>query len=279
MAGGETLQGRVVAITGAASGIGRVTARAFARAGATVVLGDVAVENLEAAVKEAGAEGANARGIRVDVTRAADVAAFVEGARAAHGRLDVLVNNAGVLVSGPFDALTDEETEMHILVNLLGVMHGTRAAARIMRAQPGGGHIVNVASLAGISPVPGAAAYAASKWGVRGYTHSCALELRDTPVRISAVCPDAVETPLLGRRAEGSPIIFSGGAPMDPARVADAILDVVRHPRREVCIPASRGFLARISSLFPGFTERFLPLFERAGEKTLADRRGRTLPP
>ena len=272
-----SLQAKVVTITGAASGIGLVTAKRFAAQGARVVLGDVAEEKLRAALKEVAAIGPEARGEKVDVTDPASMAAFLEGARSAFGRLDVHVNNAGVLLTAPFDELSDEQMERHVRVNMLGMMYGTRAAARIMKAQPEGGHIINVASLAGIAIVPGAAAYAASKWGIRGYTLSVAAELRDTKVRVTSICPDAVETPLLdlGESASASPLIWSGGAPMPPDRVTDAILRALVRPRLEICIPASRGILARISSLFPNQGHALLGVFEEAGRKVLARRRSR----
>ena len=272
-----SLQAKVITITGAASGIGLVTAKRFAAQGARVVLGDVAEEKLRAALKQVAAIGPEARGEKVDVTDPVSMTAFLEGARSAFGRLDVHVNNAGVLLTAPFDELSDEQMERHVRVNMLGMMYGTRAAARIMKAQPEGGHIINVASLAGISVVPGAAAYAASKWGIRGYTLSVAAELRDTKVRVTSICPDAVETPLLdlGESAGASPLIWSGGAPMPPERVTDAIVRAIDHPKIEICIPASRGILARISSLFPNQGHALLGLFEEAGRKVLARRRSR----
>lgn len=268
------IQGKVITITGAASGIGLVTAKRFAALGARVVLGDIADQNLQAALKEVAAIGPEARAEKVDVTSSASMNAFLEGARAAFGRLDVHVNNAGVLLTAPFDALTDEQMERHIRVNTLGMMYGTRAAARIMKTQPEGGHILNVASLAGIVIVPGAAAYAASKWGIRGYTLTVAAELRNTKVRVTSICPEAVETPLLdlGESAKDSPLIFSGGAPMPPERVTDAIVGAVERPRIEVCIPASRGILSRISSLFPNLGNAFLGPFEQRGLRNLAHR-------
>ncbi len=266
------IQGKVITITGAASGIGLVTAKRFAGLGARVVLGDVAEDRLHAALKDVAAIGPEARAEKVDVTSAASMTDFLQAARRAFGRLDVHVNNAGVLAAAPFDALSDEDMESQIRVNLLGMMHGTRAAARIMKAQPDGGHILNVASLAGISIVPGAAAYAASKWGIRGYTLSVAAELRDTRVRVTSICPDAVETPLLdlGESAKASPLIFSSGAPMPPERVADAIVGAVERPRYEICIPARRGIMARISALFPNLGPTLLGLFEEQGRRHLA---------
>lgn len=271
-----SISGKVVAVTGAASGIGLAASKMFAKSGAAVLMSDLDAAALAAAAAEVRKDTPTILSFQADVTKPAEVEALVQEARKAHGRLDVIVNNAGVLVTGPFDAMTEETLARHVEVNLLGVMYGTLAAARLMRAQPGGGHIVNIASLAGLSAVPGAAAYCASKFGVRGWTLSCAQEFRDTPVRLTVICPDAVETPMIERAAAeaGSPIIFSGTT-LTVDRVARAIVQAVENPRREVCIPAHRGFLAKMGSLFPDTGDWLLGLFERTGRANIA-RRGRT---
>ena len=263
-------QGKVVTITGAGSGIGLEIARAFAREGARVVLSDVDPKLLERAVEEVSNIQADARGVVADVTRPADLAALLDDARSTFGQVDVHVNNAGVLTTGPFDALSDADVERHIRVNLLGVMYGTRAAVRIMRDQ-GSGHVVNIASLAGLAGVPGAAAYSASKFGVRGFTLSAAGELRDTSIHLTTVCPDAVETPMVDRAASeaGSPLIFSGTM-LKPEAVAAAVLDVIEKPRPEICLPRHRGIMAKIGSFFPSMGDRTLPQLEKLGEKAIA---------
>ncbi|MFQ5456824.1 MAG: SDR family NAD(P)-dependent oxidoreductase [Myxococcota bacterium] len=268
------LDGKIVTITGAASGIGLMSAKLFAQAGATVLMSDADGGRLESAVQEVTRVRPDTRGMIADVTKPADLEALVEEARETHGRLDVMMNNAGIAVTGAFDEISDEDATRHITVNLLGVMYGTRAAARLMRGQQSG-HIVNVASLAGLSAVPGAAAYCASKWGVRGYTHSCALELRDTPIEFTVICPDAADTPMLDAIIEEghSPLILSGST-LTAERVARTIVGVVEKPRREIAIPASRGVLAKFGMLFPGkATDGLLSVFEKKGRETIAGRR------
>jgi NAD(P)-dependent dehydrogenase (short-subunit alcohol dehydrogenase family) len=260
-------QGKVVTLTGAASGIGLATAKAFAREGAKVLLSDADAERLKQAVAEVVKLQGDARGVPADVTRPEDIARLVEEARASHSRLDVHVNNAGVLHTGPFDAISDEEMTRHITVNLLGVMHGTRAAARVMRAQ-GGGHIVNIASMAAL------AAYGASKFGVRGYTLACGQELRHTPIRISAILPYSVQTPLLesASREGSAPILFSNPT-LTTEQIAKATLKVIEKPRPEVIIPAYLGVLSKIGTFFPSLGRGVIPLLEWLGSKGLARRR------
>lgn len=269
-----TIEGKIVVITGAASGIGLMTSKTLARAGATLLMSDSDAGALESAVAEVAQVRSGTRGMVADVTKPGDHTALVEEARKTHGRLDVYVNNAGIAATGPFDEIPDAVVSQHIQVNLLGVMYGTRAAARLMRVQKSG-HIVNIASLAGLSAVPGAAAYCASKFGVRGYTHSCALEMRDTPVQFTVICPDAVDTPMLDNIIEegGSPIILSGST-LTTERVAQTILEAIEKPRAEVAIPASRGFLARLGMLFPGTAGGVVSAFERKGREAIRRRRG-----
>jgi 3-oxoacyl-[acyl-carrier protein] reductase len=266
-------QGKVVTLTGAASGIGLATAKAFAREGAKVLLSDADAERLKQAVAEVVRLQGDARGVPADVTRPEDIARLVEEARASHSRLDVHVNNAGVLHTGPFDAISDEEMTRHITVNLLGVMHGTRAAARVMRAQ-GGGHIVNIASMAALTATPGMAAYGASKFGVRGYTLACGQELRHTPIRISAILPYSVQTPLLesASREGSAPILFSNPT-LTTEQIAKATLKVIEKPRPEVIIPAYLGVLSKIGTFFPSLGRGVIPLLEWLGSKGLARRR------
>ncbi len=268
-----TIEGKIVVITGAASGIGLMASKTLARAGATLIMSDADSGALEAAVSEVAQIRSGTRGMVADVTKPGDHTALVEEARKTHGRLDVYVNNAGIAATGPFDEISDSVMAQHIEVNLLGVMYGTRAAARLMREQKSG-HIVNIASLAGVSPVPGAAAYCASKFGVRGYTHSCALEMRDTPVRFTVICPAAVDTPMLDKIIDegDSPIILSSNT-LTVERVAQTILDAIEKPRREVVLPAGLGFLAKFGMLFPGTADGLVSVFERKGRETIAQRR------
>ena len=269
-----TIEGKIAVITGAASGIGLMTSKALARAGANLLMSDLDAVALDAAVAEVTQIRSGTRGMVADVTKPGDHTALVEEARKTHGRLDVYVNNAGIAATGPFEEISDAVVARHIEVNLLGVMYGTRAAARLMRTQRSG-HIVNIASLAGLSVVPGAAAYCASKFGVRGYTHSCALEMRDTPIRFTVICPDAVDTPMLDNiiKEGDSPIILSGNT-LTTERVAQAILKALEKPRAEVAIPASRGWMSKLGMLFPGTADGVVSALERKGRETITRRRG-----
>lgn len=184
-----SLAGKVAVVTGAASGIGLGTARRLAAAGATVVLSDIN----DAAV-DAAAMGADF--VASDVSDEDSVAALVDEVAAAHGRLDVMVNNAGVLFTAKgIEADAVEDTRRMMEVNLFGVLHGIKHAARVMT---GGGSIISTASMAGIVGFPGLSAYGASKWGVVGITRYAAVELGPRGIRVNCVCPTGVQTPLAG---------------------------------------------------------------------------------
>jgi 3-oxoacyl-[acyl-carrier protein] reductase len=186
------LDGLVAAITGAGSGIGRATALAFAQEGARVVVAD---QRLDAATETA--QQIHAECIQTDVTQFEQVAQMVQTAVDRYGKLDVLVNNAGVPQSfTPLEDTSDELFDKIFAVNVKGVFYGCKAAIPRMKQQ-GGGVILNVASTAGIRPRPGLAAYNASKAAVINFTKTLALELAPYRIRVVSICPVATDTPML----------------------------------------------------------------------------------
>jgi 3-oxoacyl-[acyl-carrier protein] reductase len=186
------LEGLATVITGAGSGIGKATAVAFAQEGARVVVAD---QRLDAATETA--QQIQAECVQTDVTRYDQVQAMVDTAVQKFGRLDVLVNNAGVPQSfTPLEDTSDDLFDTIFAVNVKGVFYGCKAAIPHMKAQ-GGGVILNVASTAGIRPRPGLAAYNASKAAVINFTKTLALELAPHHIRVVSICPVATDTPML----------------------------------------------------------------------------------
>ncbi|HTA34690.1 MAG TPA: SDR family NAD(P)-dependent oxidoreductase [Solirubrobacteraceae bacterium] len=228
------LSARVVAITGASSGIGEATALACARAGAAVALGARRAERIEQLALRIVQEGGRAVALPTDVGDETQARAFVERAHAELGRLDVLVNNAGVMLLGPIeDAPTDEWREM-IHANVFGVLYCTHAALPLMRAQ-GSGHIVNVSSVAGRVARAGAGVYNLTKFGVGAFSESLRQEAVPLGVRVTLVEPGAVATELVGHNRpevlEQLAKSFGGVTPMEAEDIANAILYAIGQPQ------------------------------------------------
>ncbi|MCB1749573.1 MAG: SDR family oxidoreductase [Gammaproteobacteria bacterium] len=182
--------GQVAIVTGGASGIGRALGHALAARGAAVVLADI---DGAGAAAVAAAIGPRASAHALDVTDAAAVSGLVTDTAARHGRLDLVFNNAGIAVTGDARDLELAHWRRVVEVNLMGVVHGSHAAYRLMAAQ-GSGHIVNIASLAGLVPFPSNVPYSTTKHAVVGLSRSLRIEGEDLGVRVSVVCPGFVES-------------------------------------------------------------------------------------
>lgn len=185
--------GKVVLITGASSGIGEATARRLAAAGHRVVLGARRTDRVAALAKDIRADGGSALHHELDVTSLESVRAFVGAAQGRYGRVDVLVNNAGVMPLSPLDALKVDEWNRMIDVNIRGVLHGIAAVLPVMRAQ-GEGHVVNIASVSGHRVDPTAAVYSATKFAVRALSEGLRQESRD--LRVTVISPGLTRSEL-----------------------------------------------------------------------------------
>jgi NADP-dependent 3-hydroxy acid dehydrogenase YdfG len=185
--------GKVVLITGASSGIGEATARRLAASGCHVVLGARRTDRIAAIAKDIQASGGSAEHQALDVTDPQSTAAFAHAAHTQYGRIDVLVNNAGVMPLSMLDALKVDEWNQMIDVNIRGVLHGIAAVLPVMRAQ-GEGHIVNIASVSGLRVDPTAAVYSATKFAVRAISEGLRQESRD--LRVTIVSPGLTQSDL-----------------------------------------------------------------------------------
>ncbi|CAM4006630.1 SDR family oxidoreductase [Tsukamurella strandjordii] len=251
------LNGAVVVITGGARGIGAATARLFAQQGATVWIGDVDVE--VAAETARGIPGAHAG--RLDVTDRASWTAFLSEVTAESGPVDVLVNNAGVMPLGHFETEAESTTDLILDVNVRGMLNGMRATIPSMVTR-GRGHVVNVASMAGMIPIPGMLTYNASKFAALGASLGARREYDGTGVAVCAILPAAVRTEL------SSGAQLGGALPtVDPEDVAAAALDTLRTRAARTSVP---------KWVAPGWSlvEAFVPEpVERLARRLAGDRR------
>ncbi len=190
------LQGRVAIITGAAAGIGFATAERFAAEGAKLIMCDVQEARVREAAERLAAKGAQVEAHKVDVTRRDEVDAMVAATLARHSRIDILVNNAGITKDARLAKMTEAQFDAVIDVNLKGVFNCSQAVASIMSEQ-GSGVILNASSVVGLYGNFGQTNYAASKFGVIGFTKTWARELGPKGVRVNAVCPGFVNTEIL----------------------------------------------------------------------------------
>jgi short-subunit dehydrogenase len=246
------LHGAVVAITGGARGIGRATGELFAEHGAAVALGDL---DAAAAADAAAAIGPAARAFELDVTSRRSVGRFLSAVEEAHGPVDVLVNNAGIMPAGAFLAERERTTDAILAVNLRGVINGMRAVLPGM-IDRGRGHVVNVASLLGKTELPGLATYVASKHAVVGLTAAVRPELKGTGVTVTVVLPSIVNTEL----ASGIRLGLGRVIRVEPERVATAIVRTVDTRANEVAVP---NWLSLYPTLRPFIPNRLEALARR----------------
>src|SRR5579862_6827326 len=190
------IAGKVVVITGASSGIGESAARLLAGNGAKVVLGARRKDRIDALVKDITAKGGCALAFKADVTERSDVEALVQGAIEQHGRIDVIVNNAGIMPIAPMAALKVEEWDRMIEVNIKGLLFGVAAVLPVMQKQKEG-HIINMSSVGGFKVwAPGGTVYSATKFAVRAITEGLRMEHKADNIRCTMISPGAVATEL-----------------------------------------------------------------------------------
>lgn len=256
---GFSFKGRTVLVTGASSGIGREAALAFAAAGANLVLVARRAKVLAKVATEARKLGAATLVASADVTEAAAVAGAFRKAVKRFGTVDIVVNNAGVMIPSPVVDLRTADLRRMLDVNLIGALHVMQEAVKRMRQQ-GHGHIVNVGSLAGrrgFSPLGG---YCASKFALVGLTEALRTELVGEPINVSLVLPGVIDTPMAAQ-IQGDPKtadLWPEALNMPPSWVVWSIFLVIRFRLAEIAVPPGTALIEKLAALAPGTTDALL---------------------
>ena len=262
-------QEKVVIITGCASGIGKYLAENLHRDGHCLTLTDVNEKGLQEAAEQNGWTGEKVIVQTMDVTKRADWERVIRSTLERWNRIDVLMNIAGVIRPGYIHETDFDMIDFHIDINLKGTIYGTKLVSEQMVKQKQG-HIINVASMAGIAPVKGLNLYSTSKFGVRGFTLSIAGELQEHNVAVTVVCPDLVDTPMLTLQLDypEAALTFSGIRHLSFPEIGQVILDQgFKKKKLEIVYPAGRGLTAKIASFQPKTANLILKKLAEKGLK------------
>jgi 3-oxoacyl-[acyl-carrier protein] reductase len=238
-------------ITGAAGGIGKVITSQLLSKGAKVLATDSNLVELEKIQIELKSFSANLEINKLDVTSEVSWRESIQLIENKKWNLYSIINSAAILKPGYLHETDLSEINRHIDINVKGTIIGSMLGARIF-SKSKSGHIINIASLAGVAPIPGIALYSTSKFAVRGFSLALAMEMKEHNVFVSVLCPDAVQTPMLDLQLNyrEAALTFSGST-LSPNDIANEIISTIENPKLEILIPLYRGILAKLGNIFP----------------------------
>ena len=260
-----------IIITGAASGIGNHMAKVMLGKGHRVTLCDINADALQEQFSQhPRKELINLQ--KLNVTSVANWKKVIKSSLSAFGELDYLFNIAGIITPGFIHKTDIKDLDAQMDINAKGMMYGAKLVSEVMVKQ-GHGHIINMASLAGVVSVTGIAGYNASKFAVRGFSLAIAADLKPHNVKVSVICPDLVRTPMLDHELdyeEEVALIFTGNKTLEVEDIEQAFHDLMQKPKLEVLLPYSRGVLAKVGSFFPHLGDMLAERLEKKGRAAVA---------
>lgn len=260
---------RTFVVTGAGGGIGRKIVRILLEQSAIVVATDLNLESLKNLRNDLRKYSPNLLTARLDVTNYNSWKEVLSIATSQSISVYGLINSAGYLKPVYIADAKIQDFSEHLDVNAKGIMYGSSIFAKYLQKHEHG-HIINIASLAGVYPSPGIGLYSASKFAIRGFTLALAEEMRPYNVKVSCVCPDAVDTGMLDLQLDykEAAMTFSGGPPLSPYYVASEVVDLIGKDTLEILLPGWRGMLAKFNNFIPDFAKFLTNPFHDRGLKT-----------
>ncbi len=267
----KKLKGKVAAVTGAGSGIGRALAANLVKSGCNVAISDVNEDTLQETKEIIGNSDVRVSTHVVDVANREQVSRYADEVVKQHGQVDVIINNAGVSVSNTFEDISYEDFEWVININLWGVIYGTKAFLPYLKMQPEG-HIVNISSMNGMIPFPGSSPYATSKFAVRGFNKVLMQELRGSSIGITSVHPGIIRTNITrnsrfykttkpGKTHEDAIEIFDKVTMMSADRAARIIISGIRRNKKRLMVGFDARLVDLMARMFPVTTTKITGMF------------------
>lgn len=255
---------KTIIITGASGGIGTALAKELDRRGANLVLADINLNGLKSLASDL---KSGPLIVQCDITDRSDVKKLVEAAVNRSSKIDILINNAGIIRPALFENCSYDNIDAQMKVNFMGAVNCSKEVLAVMIPAKQG-HVVTISSLAGLVPETYSSIYTASKFALRGFFLTLAIELRKHNIKVSTIFPDSVDTPMLKYEAShgGSPLTFLGDA-QKPEKIVQAVIKSIEKGSPEICAPASTGIISRIIMCWPWIVTKLWPVLERMGEK------------
>jgi len=255
---------KTIIITGASGGIGAALAKELDRRKSRLVLADIDLNGLKSLASSLTSDPLI---FECDITDRASVKKLIESALVRFQKIDILINNAGIIRPGLFEGCSYEDIDAQMKVNFMGAVNCSKETVAVM-IPAGQGHIVTISSLAGLVPETYSSIYTASKFALRGFFLTLAIELKKHNIIVSTIFPDSVDTPMLKYEAShgGSPLTFLGEA-QSPQKIVQAVIKAIEKDSPEIYAPTSTAVFSKIIMCWPWLVTKLWPLLERFGEK------------
>ena len=260
------LKGKTIIVTGAGGGIGKQLVEELLKYNLNIVATDVEISSLRNYLTSRTNDSSKLLVMKQDVRLEKDWNSIIQEIETKQWELYGLINCAAVLLPGYIKNIELKDIDYHFDINTKGTILGCTIISQYLKKNNKKGHLINIASLAGVAPIPGIALYSASKFAVRGFSIALGYELKTDEIAVTVICPDAVKTPMLDLQIsyEEASMTFSGST-LEPSDICNAIIQSFKDKNLEVLIPTSRGILAKIGNFFPSLAYSLISPLKKKG--------------